>query len=158
MRKLAANYVVSVNGDFLKNGIVVADEDGTVAEYIDTKGDLTEIAQLIFYNGILIAGFTFVRINAEIQVSETDHAIQSFIVQSITGQKQLSIQNLIELAKQVQDQFSELKIPEIIHEIIEVLLLVGGFSKEKIPGIFLLTGNDLVGLHFTPKSRLKKIL
>ncbi|HEX7585879.1 MAG TPA: hypothetical protein VF373_14420 [Prolixibacteraceae bacterium] len=158
MRKLAANYVVSEIGDFLKNGIVMAEEDGTVAGYIDTKGDLAEIEQLIFHNGILIAGFTFERKSIEIPLPETHHPIRSFVFQSSAGMNQFSIQNLIDLAKQVQEQFTELKIPEILNEISEVLLSNGGFVKENTPGIFLLIGTDLVGLHFTLKSRLKKIL
>jgi len=158
MKKLAANYVVSEAGIFLKNGIIVAGEDGFAIEYIDTKGDLREIALLTFHNGILMAGFTFVKNNTTIPASESEHSVRSVVLRSVEGQNQVSIQNLIELGKQVQDQFPEMKIPEIMNEISEVLLTNGGFSKEKIPEIFLLIGTDLVGLDFTPKSRLKKII
>jgi hypothetical protein len=51
-----------------------------------------------------------------------------------------------------------MKIPEIIQEMTAFLLSGGHFLKQNIPGIFLLMGVDLTGLHFTPKSRLKKIL
>lgn len=158
MRKLAANYLVSETGIFLKNGILVAGEDAIAVEYIDTKGDLREIALLTFHNGILISGFVFVKKNATIPASESEHSVRSVVLRSVEEQNQVSIQNLVELGKQVQFQFPEMKIPEIMNEISEVLLTDGGFSKEKIPEIFLLIGTDLVGLHFTPKSRLKKIL
>jgi len=158
MRKYAANYLVSETGIFLKNGVLVAKEDGTAIQYFDTKGDLRESAQLIFHNGILIAGYMFVKINTALPVSDSDSPIRSFVLQSVTGLFQSSIYELIELGKQVQKQFPEMKIPEILIEITEILRTYGGFSKEKLQGIYLLIGIDLSQLHFTPKTRLKKIL
>ena len=58
MRKFAANYVVSYTGEFLKNGIVIIEDDGTDIRIINTNGDLMESEQLIFYNGILLTGYT----------------------------------------------------------------------------------------------------
>lgn len=158
MRKFAANYLVSEVGVFLKNGIVIAQDDGTVLRLIDTKGDLSETEQLIFHNGILMGGCSFSKTNAAKAEPKTDQTFRSFVFQSIIGTKQFSIQNLIDLGKQVQIQFPEMKIPAILNEISEVLQTNGGFIKENIPGIYLLNGVDLSRLRFTPKSRLKKIL
>jgi len=158
MKKLAANYLVSEAGEFLKNGILVAEEDGTAVEFIDTGGDLDEIALLSFHNGILISAYTFIRINADSSISEPEHSISPFINQFVAELSQISIHNLIELGKQVQVKFPEMKIREILGEINAVLISNGSFRKENIPGIFLLIGTDLIGLHFTPKSRLRKIL
>jgi hypothetical protein len=158
MRKFAANYLVSEAGEFLKNGIVIARNDGTALQLIDTKGDLKETEQLIFHNGILMGGCSFTKTNASFAVSFNDQPFRSFVLQSITEATQFSIQNLIDLGKQVQIQFPEMKIPAILNEISATLLTDGGFIKETIPGIYLLKGVDLVGLHFTPKSGLKKIL
>ncbi len=156
MRKFAANYVLSGDGTLLKNGIVIAGEDGKVTEYVDTGGDLDEIAQLSFYNGILVAGFTYLKTNVEIPVPETDLSISSTIFQLIKEQNQLSVQQWIEIAKQVQEQFPEMKIPEIVHYLNDILISNGGYVKEDAPGIYLINA-DLVEMHFTPKSRLKKI-
>lgn len=158
MKKFAANYLVSEAGKFLKNGIIVAEDNGTVVELIDTAGDLDEIAQLTFLNGILISGSVFTRINAESPISESVHSISSQINPFVAGLSQISIHQLIELGKQIQGQFPEMKIPEIMSEITAILLTSSRFRKEKIPGIFLLTGVNLAQLHFTAKSRLKKIL
>lgn len=158
MRKFAANYLVSEAGEFLKNGIVLVQEDGIVLRMIDTKGDLIEIEQLIFYNGILMAGCAYAKIVTATAIPEADQPLRSIVLQSVSGLTQFSIQNLIDLGKQVQNQFPEMKIPEIMNEISEVLITKGGFLKENMAGIFLLTGADLVKLHFTPKTRLKKIL
>ena len=156
MRKFAANYVLSENGDLLKNGIVITGDDGNIFEYVDTRGDLDEIAQLSFHNGIILAGFTFSKTSIEIPVPETDLPIRIYIFQLVRELKQLSVQQWIETAKQVQDQFPEMKIPEIVQYLNEVLLSNGGFVKEDLPGIYLINA-DLVELHFTHKSRLKKI-
>jgi hypothetical protein len=158
MRKFAANYLVSEDGVYFKNGILVAGEDGFAIKYIDTKGDLREAEQLIFYNGILMAGYLFSKTNETSTDSESDQSFKSFVFQFVTGATKLSIQNLIDLGKQVQVQFPEMKIPEIMNKIKEVLLTNGGFTKENIPGIFLLTVVDLPELQFTSKSQLKKIL
>jgi hypothetical protein len=158
MKKLAANYVISDSGELLKNGIVVAEEDGTTVEFIDTEGDLDEIALLSFHNGILISGFAFVRKNDENPVSKSEHFLSSIINQFVEELTQISIQNLIEIGKQVQVQFPEMKIPEILNELNLCLLQSGLFQKAKITGIFLLIGADLLELHFTAKSRLKRIL
>ena len=157
MRKFAANYVVSETGVFLKNGIAIAQDDGTVLRIIDTKGDLQETEQLIFSNGILMAGCSYTKIDTATAISKPDQPFTSFVLQSVAGITHFSIQNLIDLGKQIQVQFPEMKISEILNEISEVLLTSGAFMKVNIAGIFLLTGVDLVNLHFTAKTQLKKI-
>lgn len=160
MKKFAANYLVSENGEFLKNGVLVIREDGFVAQYIDTKGDLQEIEQLIFHNGILMAGCSFERsnLNTSAFVSFIEPPFRFFVLQSVVLSVNFSIQELIELGKKAQVQFPEMEIPAILNEISKILQSEGGFIKETIPGIYLLYGVDLVGLHFTSRSKLRKIL
>jgi hypothetical protein len=158
MKKFTANYLVSDTGVFLKNGIVIAGENGTPVEFIDTAGDLKEIESLVFHNGILFAGFRYIKVHAALPFSEFNNPVRSFISGLSAGSSQLTIQELIGFGKQLQEQLQELKIPEIIYELQEALLVNGGYVKEDIPGLFLLTGVDLPNLHFTPKTRLKKIL
>ena len=158
MRKFAANYLISDTGLFLKNGMAVVGEDGFILQYIDTNGDLIEVEQLSFHNGILMAGIIFTKINATQPNGVSVNTFKLFVLQSVGESTQLSIQNLIDLCKQLQLQFPEMKIPAIMNEIYEVLLGEGGFIKETNPEIYLLTSVDLVKLHFTPKTRLKKII
>ena len=158
MRKFAANYLISDTGVLLKNGIVIAGEDGLIARYIDTQGDLREVEQLIFHNGILMGGCQFTKINTSKPGSTSGNPFHSFMLQAVAGSTQFSIHNLVDLGKQLQLQFPEMKIPAIMNEISEILLADGVFIKESIPGIYLLSSVDLVELHFTPQSRLKKIL
>jgi len=158
MRKFTANYLVSDSGVFLKNGILIADDEGTAVQYIDTTGDLKEIAQLSFHNGILMAGFIFSKNYDSVLLSETENPLKSMVMLSVARSIRFSIQDLIELCKQVQYQFQDMKIPEIMNEISEVLLSNAGFVKENIPGIYILTGVYLPELHFTSRTKLKKIL
>lgn len=158
MRKHAANYLVSDTGEFLKNGMILVEDDGIVVQYNDTKDDLREVEQLIFHNGILMADYQFAKIIQSQLIPMADQTIRSLAIQAIGDSTQWSIQNQIDLAKTIQFQFPEKKIPAILDEITQFLLLDGGFIKKIIPGIYLLAGVDLVNLHFTPKTRLKKIL
>jgi hypothetical protein len=158
MKKFAANYVVSEVGVFLKNGVVIAGEDGFAVGYINTNGDLQETEQLIFYNGILMAGYSYSKTNAAIAFPGNNNSFDLFVLQSVAALTQFSIQEMIELGKQIQIQFPEMKIDFILNEISQILQAKGGFIKENIPGIYLLTGANLLELRFKANSRLKKIL
>ena len=147
MKKLAANYLISESNKFLKNGILLAEDNGTVIEYIDTRGDLDEIAQLTFHNGILVTGQTFTRLNSE------DQLLHNQIIQA---KEQLSLSDLIELAKEYQLLHPDKTIPEIWSAMNADLAL--SHRKENTTGIFLLIGCDLPALRFTSESRLKKLL
>jgi hypothetical protein len=152
MRKFTSNYLVTADGTFLKNGIVVATEDGSVVEFMDTKGDLREMEQLIFHSGILFSNFKFVRTDPL-----GENLFSPFLRELSERLEPISIQDFIELGKQFQHQFPELIIPEIYTRLTGNLE-TAGFSKTNLPGIFRLTGADLSGLHLKPESRLKQIL
>lgn len=157
MRKFTANYLVTPSGTFLKNGILIAEENGTATEFIDTRGDLKEIAQLTFHNGILFPGYLFSKTDFGVAPVETDDIFQNCVIHLSAGLQDISLQELIDFGKQVQLQFPETKIDEIVLGITRSLLNFGGFSRQILPGIFLLTGADLPKLRFTPHCKLKKI-
>jgi len=54
VKKFSAHYVFPLVSAPLKNGIIVIDDNGFIAELIDTGGQMPEISRLEFYNGILI--------------------------------------------------------------------------------------------------------
>jgi len=158
MRKFAANYLISDTGIFLKNGIAIVGEDGCVVQYIDTNNDIKEIEQLIFHNGVLMAGYKFTKTNSDNLRFESDQTFRSIVLRIVGDTTQFSIQNVVDLGKQLQVQFPEMKIPAILDEIAVTLQTDGGYTKEPIPEIYLLIGSDLAGLHFTSRSKLKKIM
>jgi aminodeoxyfutalosine deaminase len=57
MRYISASYVFTGKGEFLKNGIVVLDNNNTISEIIDTSGIVKEIPFLEYFNGIITPGF-----------------------------------------------------------------------------------------------------
>jgi len=57
MRKLSAHYIFTGTGVVLVKGIIILSDDGTIIDIIDTKGELDEMANVEFYNGVLIPGF-----------------------------------------------------------------------------------------------------
>jgi len=57
MRKISANLIFDGLGNFLKNGIIVLNDDAVVLDLIDTGGDLKESEGIEFYNGLLVPGF-----------------------------------------------------------------------------------------------------
>jgi hypothetical protein len=158
MKKFTANYLMNGHGDFLKNGIVVAEDDGTVLQCIDTSDNLIEIAGLSFLNGILMANCMFVKSDASVASMESNSLLSTMISKAVEGLDQFPIQNLIDLAKDIQEQFPEMNIPEILNEIKLNLFLQAGFAMETKSGILLLLGVDLPRLRFTSKSKLRKIL
>jgi len=158
MRKFVSNYLITNTGAFLKNGIAIVGEDGFIDQYIDTTGDLRELEQLIFYNGILMAGFYFVKSAVNQPITSVDNTVRSMVLQSVGESTLWSIHEHIELGKSVQGRYPQLTIPFILNELTGVLLTEGKFVKQTIPGIYLLTGVNLADLHFKPNSRLKKII
>ncbi|MFA8435965.1 MAG: hypothetical protein ACEPOZ_15715 [Marinifilaceae bacterium] len=57
MRKITANYLYIGKEGFLKNGILVLDDENRIQEVIDTKGNFREIANLEYHSGIIVPGF-----------------------------------------------------------------------------------------------------
>jgi hypothetical protein len=157
MKKLAANYVISDSGELLKNGIIVAEDHGSVLEYIDTKGELNEIARLAFYNGILLGGFNFVKVREAKQAIDVDSRFSSLVLVEISGMDEISIQVWLDICKKISVLFPEMKIIEITRKVTDIISSDGGFRKENTPGIYLLTGSDLIGLKLTINCRLKRI-
>lgn len=57
MRKLSAHYIFTGTGKTLDKGIIILSDDGTIADIIDTNGELDEMAGVEFYSGVLVPGF-----------------------------------------------------------------------------------------------------
>ncbi len=57
MRKISANLILPVSSPPLRNGIIILNPDGSIAELVDTGGTLHEESGLEFYPGIITPGF-----------------------------------------------------------------------------------------------------
>lgn len=155
MRKFAAHYLLTDTGLLLKNGIAVADDNANI-QFIDTKGELEEIEQMIFHSGLLVGNYEFIKCtDLTKDHGENENPLQLF--HSNLNTDHLSLKEVIDLAKQLQDQFPEMNIPQILTKT-EQALILKTYVKRTIPGLYLLSGLNLRTLRFTPHSRLKKIL
>ncbi len=56
MRKISANLILPVSSKALRNGIILVNPDGSIADLIDTGGHLREESGLEFYPGTIIPG------------------------------------------------------------------------------------------------------
>lgn len=56
MRRISAQYILTMTGLPLRRGVVTVADDGTVTAVEDTGGNLTESRGTEFYNGIIIPG------------------------------------------------------------------------------------------------------
>ena len=66
MRRFSANYIYTVSGKPIRNGIVGIDDEGTVVELIDPQDDIVELAGTEFHNGIIVPGFVNAHCHTEL--------------------------------------------------------------------------------------------
>lgn len=57
MKRFSAQYVITNSAPPLKRAVITTDDNGTIVNIEDTRGNLEETHSLEFYNGILIPGF-----------------------------------------------------------------------------------------------------
>jgi cytosine/adenosine deaminase-related metal-dependent hydrolase len=66
MRRFSANYIFTVYGEPIRNGIVGVDDDGTIIEIIDPKGEEKELAGTEYHNGVIVPGFVNAHCHTEL--------------------------------------------------------------------------------------------
>ncbi len=109
MRKISANYIYTAVGKPLKNGIITVDDGGKIVEITDTKGDLSEIGGLEFYNGVIVPGFINAHCHVELShmkgiLSCKKKGLPAFIDEIIA--KRFSPEDLEEQIKKADDEMS----------------------------------------------------
>lgn len=158
MKKFAAHYLLTSTGVLLKNGLAVTGEDGFVTAYIDTKGEIQELEQMTFHSGLLLEAFELEKREQWAVISFPEDLFHLQLIPLLANSGSISLHQLIDTAKELQQQFPEIKIPDLLNKMLMILISEAGYIKKPLPGLFLLKGLDLAGMHFTPASRLKKIL
>jgi hypothetical protein len=157
MKKFAANYLITQSGKFLKNGMVTIGQDGWITEITDTHGDLQEVAQLIFCNGILMADFGYIQTGPKVVKPVHQDEIEALIEAFSNDSPKLSSQKTIELCVQIQAMYNKMTIPEIMTRVTEFFMRDGRYIKQELAGLILLSGNDLVNLKFRTTCKIRRI-
>lgn len=106
-RKLSASYIFTLSGEPLKNGILVIDGEGEIADIIDTKGNLIETDGIEHYSGILCPGFINVHCHLELshlkgKIAEQSH-LPEFLCQLMLLRNQ--DEDFQEMAARQADRF-----------------------------------------------------
>ena len=154
MKKFAAHYLLTDSGLLLKNGMVVVDNNQPF-QFIDTRGELTEIEQLIFLSGLLISAYEVIKQDDLTPSSGTENLLS--LHYPILNKDHLSFKEVIDLARQLQDSYPDSNIPDMLKKI-DQQFLPNGFVKKTIPALYLLSALDLKTLRFTERTRLKKVV
>jgi hypothetical protein len=154
MRTFAAHYLLTDSGLLLKNGIAITNDNKTF-QFIDSKGELIEIEQMIFHSGLMMGAFEFIKQDDFTSSHKAEHLLSLF--DPILNKDHLSFKEAIDLARQLQDAFPDRNIPDLLNKI-EQVLLSNGFVKKTIPSLYLLSALDLKTLRFTERTRLKKVV
>jgi len=74
MRRIGANYIITNTGKALRNSYLELDNEGVILQIVETNGDLQEVSNLEFYNGVLVPGF--VNTHAHLELSYMKDAIE----------------------------------------------------------------------------------
>ena len=92
MRKISSSYIFDGKGNLFKNGILVLDKENKIIDLIDTRGEVNEIQDLEYYNGIICPGFINAHCHLELSylkgiISKSDN-LTGFIKQMILKREQ----------------------------------------------------------------------
>jgi len=124
MRKIGANYIITNTGKALRNAYLEINQDGKILRLVEPDGDLQEVNQLEFYNGVLVPGF----------VNTHAHLELSFLKNKIEKGKGLAhfIKNLREQRISVTEEEIQQAIFEANDEMQrEGIVLVGDISNSE---------------------------
>ena len=67
MRRIGANYIITNTGKPIRNAYLEITDKGEILRIVESNGDLQEVNQLEFYNGVLVPGF--VNTHAHLELS-----------------------------------------------------------------------------------------
>ena len=110
MRYLSAHYIFPVSSPPLRNGIICVNDNGCIADVIDTGGKLAEREKLEFYNGILVPGFVNAHCHLELShlrnVMKPHGGLKEFVT-SIGNLRKSSRETIFDAAKSADEEMTK---------------------------------------------------
>lgn len=178
MRKIAANWIITVKSAPLKNSYVVLDDDQRIVEIVDTGGKLTEIAGLEFFSGLLLPGIILgepikdhIRLNqSPLSIKYAKHQKVLFArgVEAVSAlhdlEYDLSGFSVMDLMTHLQQQFpgtpfneliKKMTVDQIINPVVSDL---GSIAINKKPGILLMTGFNYAEFKITNLTKVTRLV
>ncbi len=75
MRRIGANYIITNTGEALRNAYLEVEDNGTISRVVRNNIEAKEVANLEFYNGVIVPGF--VNTHAHLELSYMKGAIET---------------------------------------------------------------------------------
>lgn len=178
MRKISANYIFPcARKKPVKNGIVILSSVGEILEFIDPGEHYKELANVEFYNGILIPGLVFTKsqftqFNNSVEISITEITAynypnlyqQGVKVSEIVPSPEMMNIDSVSIVKATSNQ-SALNFGDIICALtfenavhLKVDNKYGSFSSHRTPGVNLISPFDFDNFCLNNNSKLKRLL
>lgn len=124
MKRFSANYIYPINGQPIKNGIIVINDDNEIVDIIDPKGDALELASMEFHNGVIVPGFVNAHCHIELshlkgKLDSRNKGIAGFVsqIRSLRTSVDSEIQNSIQQAISTMESNGTVAVGDICNTI-----------------------------------------
>ena len=148
MRKFSSNYIFCHTSGFLKNGIIILDDDNRVIDIIDNQGNLQEEANLEYYNGILLPGFIRNQFKSDLNQNVFNSEYHEGNIQTFNR------------LRHFQELNPSINLFDLLNSETERILgyKYSGFEKGSISGVNLIENANLTELKLNPLSKLRILI
>lgn len=162
--RLAAHFIFPLSSSPIAKGMIEVDSEGTIVSLYRPESELTEMAGMIFYNGILCPGFP--DLFNEFPASRLKVLFPQYhpYLESLPKTKN-SDQRILEWMKAIQFSGTEVSLEDLLRQFIfepAVILNrqheLGTFDTGKRPGVMLIERPDYNNLKLSPDSRIKRLI
>jgi len=155
MRKISANYILAPQGRWLKNGIIVLDDNLQITELIDTKGVMREIPKLEFYSGILTPAFVNAHCHLELshlrnKIRSLDGGLPDFVSQIMKMRSEQTSQ--LEIAKAARRADIEM-FNNGIAAVADISNTTDSFDVKNSSSIYYHTFIEILGVESSKKEK-----
>lgn len=120
MKRFSANYIYPINGQPIKNGIIVINDNNEIVDIIDPKGEVLELASMEYHNGVIVPGFVNAHCHLELshlkgKLEGRNEGIAGFVsqIRSLRVSTEVDIKNSIKNGIQTLEQNGTVAVGDI---------------------------------------------
>ncbi len=108
MRRFTANYVFTVTGNPIRNGIVGVNEKGEIVEVIEPGEEQIELASMEFHNGVIVPGFVNTHCHTELSHFKGKIDKETGLAGFVQQVRSLRIENTEEPENHIQQAIADM--------------------------------------------------